>query len=43
MPAATIRLAPIPKAIAVSIGSPVSTIFENSSGPLMPPAAVPIA
>src|SRR5699024_12243324 len=42
-PAISIKSAPMLKAIAVLNGSPVSTILAKSSGPLIPPVAVPIA
>jgi hypothetical protein len=42
-PARIISTAPTAKATTVSLTLPVLTSEENSSGPLIPPAAVPIA
>ena len=42
-PARIISEAPVTNAITVSMTLPVPTSEENSSGPLIPPAAVPIA
>ena len=43
MPPSAITPAPMKNAIATCDSSPLSIIFPNSSGPVMPPIAVPIA